>query len=60
MTDILAADLWDMEDIADWTGLSIGTIRNMSYQGTLPNPALRKAGSPLWDRKTIQEWRPRT
>jgi predicted DNA-binding transcriptional regulator AlpA len=49
------APLWSAEQIAEWGGLHIGTVRNWASTGRLPMP--RRLGRAVrWDADDIIEW----
>ncbi|MET4703299.1 helix-turn-helix domain-containing protein [Frigoribacterium sp. UYMn621] len=60
VTDVVSpgnsyAPLWSAEQIAEWGGLHIGTVRNWASTGRLPMP--RRLGRAVrWDADDIIEW----
>jgi predicted DNA-binding transcriptional regulator AlpA len=47
--------LLNVELVAEYTGVSTGTIRNMTQAGEFPRPVPFKPGRVLWDIKEIDE-----
>lgn len=49
------APLWSAEQIAEWGGLHVGTVRNWASTGRLPTP--RRLGRAVrWDAADIVNW----
>ncbi len=45
-----------MSEIAEITGLSVGTLRNYRTDGSLPAPCGKRGKCWIWERAQIEEW----